>query len=220
MPQQIPLDLEMPDRFSRDRLVVTGSLQGVLDVLLAPDSWLSPGLILLGPAGSGKTHFGHVFAAETGGIFLTATEAGSRDARTLVVDDAETAPEEALFHLINRVQASGQPLLLLTKTHPRAWNVRLPDLKSRLNAMRLLILPEPDEALLAAILRKLFLERAISPSPDALNDLARRMERSVTAAQKIVTELEYYANGRAFNRALVREFFEQSETLFDDLDME
>lgn len=220
MPQQIPLDLEMPDRFSRDRLVVTDALQAALDVLLAPETWLSPGLILLGPPGSGKTHFGHVFAAETHGAFLSASDIGPSDAPAIAVDDAETAPQEALFHLINRTQATGQPLLLLTKTHPRAWNVELPDLASRLNAMRLLILPEPDETLLAAILRKLFLERAISPSPDALNDLARRMERSVPAAQKIVTELEYYANGRAFNRALVREFCEQSETLFDDIDME
>ncbi|MEI9904316.1 MAG: DnaA/Hda family protein [Asticcacaulis sp.] len=220
MPKQIPLDLETPDRYGRDRLVVTPPLQAVLDVLLAPQDWLSPSLVLFGPKGSGKTHLGHIFAAEQNGVFQSAAEAGPSPAPAIVVDDADQASEDTLFHLSNHVQSSGQKLVLLTQIHPRAWQVRLPDLVSRLNAMRLLTLPEPDADLLAAILKKLFAQRAISPSPDTLAYLANRMERSVAAAQKIVTELEYYANGRAFNRALVRDFFEQSETLFDDRDFE
>lgn len=219
MARQIPLDLETPDAFSRDRLVVTPAVQAVLDVLMAPQAWLAPSLILHGPPGSGKTHLGHIFASETGGMFQAASEAGPSDALAIVIDDADTASQEALFHLVNRVAASGQNLVLLTRVHPRAWEVTVPDLASRLNAMRLLAVPEPGEDLLAAILEKLFASRAISPSPETLAYLANRMERSVAAAQKIVTELEYYANGRAFNRALVRDFFEQSETLFDDPDV-
>ena len=215
MPQQLPLDLETPDRFSRERLAVTPALQQVLDVLLAPSSWLSSGLILLGPKGSGKTHLGHVFAAANAAAFLDARNLALSPAPAVVVDDAGTADQEALFHLINAVQSSGRHLLLLTDTHPRAWTVTVPDLASRLNAMRLLVLPEPDEALLAAILKKLFAERFISPPDDMLNYLADRMERSVGAAQKIVTELEYYANGRAFTRHLARHFFEHSDTLFE-----
>ena len=219
MPRQIPLDLETPGRYGRDRLVVTEALQGVLDVLLAPAGWLSPGLIVWGPGGSGKTHVGHVFAAENDGVVLPAGRARPVAAPAIVIDDADEADQETLFHLSNRVQISGQKLVLLTKIHPRAWPVSVPDLASRLNAMRLLVLPEPDETLLVAILKKLFARRAISPSDDTLAYLANRMERSVAAAQKIVTDLEYYADGRAFNRLLVRDFFEQSETLFDDPDV-
>ena len=218
MARQIPLDLVTHDRYGRDRLVVTGALQDVLDVLLDTGGWLSPGMILMGPKGSGKTHLGHVFAAAHHGVFLSAAEAAPSEAPAIVIDDADAASEEALFHLSNRVQASDQKLLLLTRSHPRAWTPRLADLSSRLNAMRLLILPEPDEAQITAILHQLFAQRAISPSPDMLGYLASRMERSVGAAQKIVTDLEYYADGRAFNRSLARDFFEQSETLFDESD--
>ncbi len=219
MPQQLPLDLETPDRFSRDRLVVTPALQQVLDVLLAPQDWLSSGLVLMGPKGSGKTHLGHVFAETHTAAFLDAESLVLSPAPAIVVDNADTADQETLFHLINAVQSSGRHLLLLTSVHPRAWTVTVPDLASRLNAMRLLALPEPDEALLSAILKKLFAQRAISPPDDMLAYIADRMERSVGAAQKIVTELEYYANGRAFTRHLARNFFEQSETLFDGLDL-
>jgi chromosomal replication initiation ATPase DnaA len=221
---QLPLDLETADGFSRAHFITTDALQGVLDVILRPQDWLSPHAILLGPKGSGKTHIGHIFAHDLGGQFVTAEESFTLDPTQLaptpyVVDDADQASEELLFHLNNHVQMSGQYLVLLTEKHPLAWDVKLPDLGSRLRAMRLISLPEPDEDLLSAILKKLFARRAISPSPDCLDYLARRMERSVGAAQKIVTDIEQYANGRPFNRALARDFFEQNEALrFNDPD--
>ena len=220
MGTQLPLDLETSDRFSRERLVVQPALSDVLEVLLKPESWLGAHVILQGAEGTGKTHLAHVFSASIRAHFLTSQETFGLDLGSLggsyVVDDAETANEEALFHLSNHVQRSNQFLVLTTKKQPITWETMLPDLASRLRAMRLVVLPEPDDQLLVGVLRKLFTERAISPSEDTLDYLARRIERSVPAAQKIVTELEYYANGRAFNKALVRDFLEQTETLFDD----
>ncbi|MDV6329479.1 DnaA ATPase domain-containing protein [Asticcacaulis sp. 201] len=220
MSTQLPLDLEAADRFSRDNFIATTELAALMGVLLHRDQWLSPHLILLGPEGSGKTHLGHIFAETSQGRFLTADDTYALDHGTLenvtyVVDDAENASEEALFHLCNHVQKTAKQLVLLTENQPIAWDVHLPDLASRLNAMRIMTLPEPDEDLLIAILNKLFAQRAISPSPDFIDYIARRMDRSVSAAQKIVTELEHYANGRPFNRALAKSFFEQNSDLFD-----
>ena len=84
--------------------------------------------------------------------------------------------------------------------------------------MRVQSLPEPDEALLTAILWKAFADRAISPSTDCIDYIARRMERSVSAVQKIVIELEHRANGRPFNRTLARDYFdsEGAQPLEDD----
>lgn len=220
MSLQLPLDLESADRYSRDHFIATTELAAMMGVLLHPYQWLNPHMILLGPAGSGKTHLGHIFADNAHGRFLTAEETFSIDPTGLelvayVVDDAEKASEEMLFHLCNHVQKSGKQLVLLAENQPIAWNVKLPDLASRLNAMRILTLPEPDENLLIAILNKLFAQRAISPSPDLIDYIVRRMDRSVSAAQKIVTELEHYANGRAFNRALAKSWFDHETDLFE-----
>jgi chromosomal replication initiation ATPase DnaA len=220
MTLQLPLDLQTPDRFSRDRFVANAALQSILDILLA-DEWLNPNLILWGPAGSGKTHLGHIFAEASGACFIEAEATKCMDSRTLpdghfVIDDAEQAQEDMQFHIYNRVQRTGHRLLLLTRTHPLQWDIDLPDLPSRLNAMRVIQVPEPDDELLGAILNKLFAERAISPSPDSIAYIAARMERSVAAAQKTVTKLEHYANGRPFNRALARDFFDQSAVLFPE----
>jgi chromosomal replication initiation ATPase DnaA len=222
MSVQLPLDLESGDRYSRDRFIATTELAALMGVLLHPDQWLSPHLILLGPVGSGKTHLGHIFTDNAHGRFLTAYETFTLDPTELepvayVVDDAQKASEEMLFHLCNHVQKSGKQLVLLAENQPITWNVKLPDLASRLNAMRIVPLPEPDEDLLIAILNKLFAQRAISPSPDFIDYIVRRMDRSVSAAQKIVTEMEYYANGRAFNRALAKSWFDHETDLFEGI---
>jgi chromosomal replication initiation ATPase DnaA len=215
--QQLPLDLVAPDRFSRDHFVVGETVRPLLDLLLQPQAWLAPHLLVHGPSGSGKTHLGHIFATAHDAAFVTPADSFHLDmgvpGRSYVIDDAERASEETLFHLFNATQISGGYLVLLTQLHPLQWDVRLADWQSRLRAMRLVALPEPDEDLLTAILSTLFAQRAISPSPDAVAYIASRADRSVAALQKIVTELEHYANGRAFTRGLARDFFEHSERL-------
>jgi len=214
MTRQLPLDLDASDRWSRDHFVADAALTAVLDVVLQPESWIAPHLVVLGPEGSGKTHIGHMFADIHDAFFLTASrtftlDIGALQDRPYVVDDAESASQPTLFHLNNHALAAARPLLLLTRTQPRAWAITVPDLASRLYAMRVVTVPEPDDALLRDILLRLFARRAISPSPDAIDFIMRRIDRSVGAVQKTVTELEYYAAGRPFNRALARDYFER-----------
>ena len=218
MTRQLPLDLDATDRWSRDTFVADAALTNVLDVVLAPQAWIAPHLVLLGAEGSGKTHIGHMFADTQDGVYLPASrtftlDTGALEDRPYVVDDAETASQPTLFHLSNHATRTNQPLLLLTRTQPRAWPIEVPDLASRLYAMRMLAIPEPDEALLRDILLRLFARRAISPSSDAVDYLMLRIDRSVGAIQKTVTELEYYAGGRPFNRALARDYFESERQL-------
>jgi len=72
-------------------------------------------------------------------------------------------------------------------------------------------MPLPDDELMAALLRRQFDLKAITPSQDLIDYLVRRMERSVGGIQQIVTDLQHYADSRAFNRKLAMDFFEHSE---------
>ena len=218
MSQQLPLDLDARDRWSREHFVADAALNAVLDIVLKPEAWIAPHLVLQGAEGSGKTHIGHMFAEATAGVFLAAAEtamfdSGKLEEKAYIVDDADTASQSLLFHLSNHAMRTGKPLLLLTKNPPRAWTIDVPDLASRLYAMRLVILPEPSDDLLRDIMLRLFARRAITPSPDAVDFLMMRIDRSVGAVQKTVTELEYYAGGRPFNRALARDYFERDTEL-------
>ncbi len=219
MAHQYPLDLSLPAPYAAANFVVSDANRGLFALLMTPADWLNPHLVLTGPAGSGKTHAGHVFAETHGAHWLNPGAPVPDNATLFVVDEAETFDQEVLFHLYNRTASDGR-LLLLSRQHPAQWTICVPDFESRLKAMRVVDMPEPDDSLLKSVLKKLFEARVITPSDDVLEYLSRRMERSVAHAQKIVTGLEAYANGRAFTRSLARQFIETSEnmTWFDDWD--
>jgi len=120
-----------------------------------------PVLALHGPAGSGKSHLAAIWAERVGAIALHGAEASLADpleleGRPVLLDRAQDADDETLFHLINLAQSGGGALLLASRPAPRDWATALPDLRSRLDVVRVISLQEPDDTVLAAILRARF----------------------------------------------------------------
>ena len=168
-------------------------------------------MMIVGDPGTGKTHLSHAFTGQL--IDASATQAStSLDYdNDLAIDNAESMAEEALFHIINASLAHKSRLLLLSCKHPLEWDIKLKDLQSRLLAMRIIDMPEPDDELLRAILIQRFAVHCITPSTDCLDALIKRMERSGAEAHKIVTELIDYAGGRSFSRQLAIDFMLREE---------
>ena len=101
---------------------------------------------------------------------------------------------------------AGGALLMVSRRPPRDWVAGLPDLRSRLDAIPVLALEAPDDILLAAMLRRAFAERSITPSADVIDYLVRRIDRSWTAAQTVVDRLD--ALHRPVTRAAARSVLE------------
>jgi chromosomal replication initiation ATPase DnaA len=127
--------------------------------------------------------------------------------------------EETLFHLMNRDPAEGG-LLITARTAPRTWAISLPDLRSRLNALPVITLAAPDDAVLEGVLTGLFRERSIRPEPELLVYLLTRMERSTEAAVALVERLDTaaHAAGRSVNRSLARAVLEGGPSALDLFD--
>jgi chromosomal replication initiation ATPase DnaA len=66
----------------------------------------------------------------------------------------------------------------------------LPDLRSRLVAMPGIAMLAPDDALIGAVLLKLFADRQLSVSEDVIVFLLHHMERSFAAARRLVAALD------------------------------
>lgn len=179
--------------------------------------WPEGKLVLAGPEGSGKTHLVHVWAGIAGARVvaaraLTPAEVPALGAGPVAVEDADRAAgragtEAALFHLHNLALANGQPLLVTARRPPRQWALVLPDLQSRMEATATATLDPPDDALLAAVLVKLFADRQISPPPRLIDYCVRRMDRSFAAARRLVADLDAraLATGRPLGTALAAE---------------
>lgn len=181
-------------------------------------AWPGGKLLLAGRAGTGKTHLAHIWAGPH--PIIAAQDLPGLDLRHLgprvVVEDAELiggkpAAEEALFHLHNLILPAGR-LLITARTAPRDWGLRLPDLLSRMQGTTLVWLDAPDDALLSAVLVKLFADRQISVTPNLIPYMVARMDRSIAAARDLVADLDArsLAQGRPITRSLAAEILDTS----------
>ncbi|TRW18410.1 chromosomal replication initiator DnaA [Glacieibacterium frigidum] len=156
--------------------------------------WPRPQAVLTGPPGSGKTHLARVFEGRTG---------------ARVIDDADAADPETVFHAWNAATAD-RPLLLCARPVPPAWPHRLPDLASRLAATPLLTIRDPDDTLLAAILAKHFADRGLRLSTEVAAYVLARVERSFAAVAAAAAALDAAAldAGRGVTVPVAREVME------------
>jgi DnaA regulatory inactivator Hda len=199
---QLPLDLgHRPAMGCEDFLVAPSNAEAVAWLDRWP-SWPAPALTLFGPEGSGKTHLSHVWRARSRAPIVSGNTLDGADlpallgpVNALVVEDADRvaghpAREEALFHLYNLARDAGGHLLLLSRKAPARWRVRLADLRSRLKGAPTIGVAPPDDALLAAVLVKLFMDRQLHPGMEVVSYLLARMERSLDAAGRVVAALD------------------------------
>ena len=228
MAAQLRLKLDHTPAFRREDFIASDSTVEALRLLDAWPAWPGGALALVGPAGVGKTHLAAAWVASTGARRLDLSqppELERLDEGPVLIEDVDGADAgaawgEALFHLINRAARPGGGLLLTARSLPATWPAALPDLRSRLNALPVALLGEPDDAVLRALLERFFRERNIRPADDLLPYLAHRIERSVAAARDIVARLDEAADAqqRAVTKALARQLLDvESENgeLFD-----
>jgi chromosomal replication initiation ATPase DnaA len=214
VPNQLSLGLALPTSWAREDFL---EVPGNAAALHAAEQGMQPALILYGPAGCGKTHLAQIWAATRQARLiapsaLTAAAVDDLARQPLALDDADgKADPVALFHLINLMRERGHPLLLTGSAPPAQWPYTLPDLMSRLKAMPAERISEPDDALLSAVLVKLFADRQLQVGEEVVKYLAARIERSCQAARLWVAALDAaaLAENRAVTVALARRLLEQ-----------
>ena len=198
--RQLPLDLAAADRQAREDLVVGASNAAAVALIDGWPDWPAPVVVLAGPSGAGKSQMGAVWRERSDAVLLTAGEIGKAaiEAATrgpVFIDDADAGPldEEGLFHLINAVRGADTHLMMTARRFPVSWPVALPDLRSRLKAAALVEIGEPDDALLGAIMVKLFADRQVEVEPHVIDFIVRRIERSLATAIGVVDRLDRLA---------------------------
>lgn len=205
-PAQMPMPLELPPRLKRIDFV-TAPCNAVACEMIERGDWPQGKLLLTGPEGSGKTHLLHVWTEARQGLLIEAIALQAADPAQLAtgnavaIDNADAlagdrSSETALFHLHNLLAAQGGQLLLAARRPARDWGLTLPDLASRLQAATHVSLGTPDDALLAAVLTKLFADRQVSVPDTLIPYLLPRMTRSLAAAQSLVALLDAEAIAR------------------------
>jgi chromosomal replication initiation ATPase DnaA len=212
MPPQLIFNLPLRTARGRGDYFISPANELALRTLDATAGWAGGKMLLIGPEGSGKTHLAHIWAEGSGAHIHAAADLPDEPEGPVAVEDIDAiagnaSAETRLFHLHNLAQAGGRALLLTSALPPAAMPWALPDLKSRLLATTTTALLPPDDALLAQVLVKLFADRQLTVSPTLIPYLVSRMDRSLSAAARLVGALDAraLASSRPVTRALAAE---------------
>jgi chromosomal replication initiation ATPase DnaA len=215
-PMQLALALDHAESHAREDFLEGPSNAAALTLIERWPDWPSRTVLLRGPEGAGKSHLAAIWARQAGARILSPRMLESSAdvpialaTGALVLENlaAGNFDENALFHLLNLAREEHAFLLISARTAPTGWRIGLPDLASRLRALPGVALEAPDDALLRAVIVKLFADRQLAVDEGLVNFLANRIERSFAAAREAVHRLDQEALRlkRPVTRALAAE---------------
>ena len=172
---QIALPLPWPADPRDDEFLIGSSNERATQALERWGAWPVMASLLVGPRKSGRSLLARIFVAKTGGA---------------MIDDAERQSETAIFHAWNRAQADRRPLLIVADAPPPEWQVKLPDLRSRLAATPVARIEPPDDQLMRALLEQKFARRGVDARPELITWLLARLERSHVTMLRAIDALD------------------------------
>ena len=175
---QIALPLDWPQTDEETRFIVSEANREAFEHFRRWSMWPVRATILTGPRRSGRTLLARTFVERVGGR---------------LIDQAERADEEGLFHAWNDAQDSGLPLVMIADEVPPAWAPRLPDLRTRLAITPVATIGQPDDALFTALMQLLFADRGLHVAPEALRLMAERLNREYWTAERAIEEVDRFA---------------------------
>ncbi len=220
-PKQLTLDLPLEPRFGREDFLVSPSNERAWEMFERWPEWPERVALLVGPTGAGKSHLAAIWAARAGARTLSARALPLADLQGLahsgaiLVEDADAARgiEKDMFHLLNLVREGDAWLVITARNWPDAWGIQTKDLLSRLRLAPAIEIGEPDDALVGAVLVKLFADKQLVIDTSVVEYLKVRIERSLDAARRIVDALdrEALARGRPVTRPMAGEVLRRME---------
>ncbi len=210
--RQMSFDLPIASAMSRDDFIRDDTNRIAFDMIVSWPDWPSNVVVLAGPVGSGKSHLAAIHSQQSGAIFLANDDLPKPEDlpvlgnTPVIVEDAHSVQldETRMFHLLNHVRERATTMLITSRSWPDSWPLTLPDLRSRLRAAHPLELNEPGDQLLRQVMVKLFADRQLTIEPRVLDYIIVRMERSLSAAGRVVNDLDRLSleEGRPITRQL------------------
>jgi chromosomal replication initiation ATPase DnaA len=219
-PRQLAFALPHAESLTRDNFLGGPANAAALALIESWPEWPARTMLLVGPEGSGKSHLAAIWAEQAGARSTTAYALSAATVPTalatgaLVVEDLKASDfdERALFHLLNLAREEQAYVLITARTPPSTIEVELRDLRSRLRALPVVSLAEPDDLLFRALIVKFCTDRQLAIDESVVGYLTTRIERSYAAAREAVDRLDREALrlGRPVTRALAAELLRKA----------
>jgi hypothetical protein len=176
--EQIALPLDWPQSQGESRLIVSDANRDAFEHFRTWSLWPVKATMLAGPRRSGRSLLARGFVARVGGR---------------LIDQADRAEEEELFHAWNAAQESGRPLVMIVDRAPPEWEIRLPDLRTRIAVTPVTRIGEPDDRLFQALIQLHFADRGLHIPAEALRFMSERLQRDYWTVERAVEAVDRFA---------------------------
>lgn len=175
---QIALPLDWPQTQGESRLILGEANRSAFEHFRKWTMWPVKASLLSGPRRSGRSLMARSFVDRVGGR---------------LVERADAADEEQLFHWWNDAQASGRPLVMIVDRLPPEWEIALPDLRTRIAVTPVASIAEPDDELFRALIELQFADRGLHVPREALKFMTERLHRDYLTVERAVEAVDRFA---------------------------
>ena len=194
MTGQLIFDLPTSENYNPQDYFVSSSNNNVAKLIKIFPDWHNNGIVIFGPAKSGKTHIAYIWKSMANANLYDFKS--NFDINTIntngncIFDNFDCIPvmdEKSFFQIYNDIIKNKKFILILISDDN--FSVKLRDLKSRIEALNSAKLNNPDDKLIHAIVLKFFHDNQIIVAPDVINFILNRISRNFNEIQIFLNKL-------------------------------
>tara|TARA_A100000164_G_C21641553_1_gene646048 strand:+ start:93 stop:749 length:657 start_codon:yes stop_codon:yes gene_type:complete len=161
-----------------------------------PD-WSSKWINIYGPLGSGKTHLTNILKNKLKLLNVDAREFNEKinlqleKYECLVIENFDNnIDEKLLYSSLNHIKQLNKNILINSRKSIKDFDVKLIDLKSRLNSFLDLSINLPTDDLIRVIILKSFSDKQINISSNNLEYILKNIDRSYEKISKFTKDID------------------------------
>ncbi len=175
--------------------------------------WSNKWINVYGPIGCGKTHLANILKKKMKLISIAANEYNEKinklmeNYECLIIENYENNIDEKLFYSsLNHLKQLNKSILINSHQSIKNYDIKLKDLKSRINSFLDLRIDLPTDELLRVIISKIFSDKQIQISNKNLEYILKNIDRSYEKIFKFTKDVDNISlsTGKSVNINLIK----------------
>jgi chromosomal replication initiation ATPase DnaA len=180
--------------------------------------WPSRNINIYGPSGCGKSHLANILKKKINSFFINASDISNNSLaliklkECLIIDNYENNIEENLLYtIINQTYQSNQYVIINSDQPISSLEIKLEDLKSRLNSFSKITIDLPTDDLIKVVLTKNFSDKQIQIDNKLIDFILKYINRSYEDIFNFIKKIDELSlsTGKSININLIKKVLKQ-----------
>ena len=180
--------------------------------------WPSRNINIYGPSGCGKSHLANILKKKINSFFINASDISNNSLaliklkECLIIDNYENNIEENLLYtIINQTHQSNQYFIINSDQPISSLEIKLEDLKSRLNSFSKITIDLPTDDLIKVVLTKNFSDKQIQIDNKLIDFILKHINRSYEDIFNFIKKIDELSlsTGKSININLIKKVLKQ-----------